>query len=90
MHNNECEGAQMTSKKSRKGKKSTAEHLEDYDLQLAEEPTASSPMLGRESSASPGSKYVSISGVIFSPTNRISAQINHNQIPACYCKGRGP
>lgn len=44
----------MTSKKSRKGKKSTAERLEEYDLQLAEEASAaSSPGLGRDAPAAP-------------------------------------
>lgn len=32
MHNNECKGAQITSKTSRTGKKSTAEQLEELQL----------------------------------------------------------
>lgn len=43
----------MTSKKSWKGKKSAAEHLEDYELQLAEEASAGSPASGHSVSPSP-------------------------------------
>lgn len=43
----------MTSRKSRKGKKPAAEPLEDYESELADEASASSPRLGCSASPSP-------------------------------------
>lgn len=47
VQNNEGEGAQMTSRKARKGKKPTHKQLEDKKFQPAEEASASSPGPGR-------------------------------------------
>lgn len=46
----------MTSKKTRRGKKSTSTHAEDDEMQLAEEANAGSPAAGR--GASPAPSYV--------------------------------